>query len=120
MKTLTSAMPATATSDGRQIYVTDPDGLVIATAPRNTDLEGMPLIRILGESQPLTIFGERAGVLEIKLADGTSALATVHFTWRAGAGSIAIVESTGNVYGDWRADVPSTSPSSSAPAPSCW
>ena len=104
MKTLTSAMPATATSDGRQIYVTDPDGLVIATAPRKTDLEGMPLIRILGESQPLTIFGERAGVLGIELADGTSALATVH-QLDAGVGSIAIVEPTGNVYKDWRADV---------------
>ena len=104
MKTLTSAMPATATSDGRQIYVTDPDGVVIATAPRNADLEGMPLIRILGESQPLTIFGERAGVLGIELADGTSALATVH-QLNSGVGSIAIVEPTGNVYKDWRADV---------------
>ncbi len=104
MKTLTSAMPAMATADGRQVYVTDPDGLVIASAPRSADLEGVPLIRILGESQPLTIFGERAGVLAIELPDGTSALATVH-QLNGGVGSIAIVEPTANVYKDWRVDV---------------
>jgi len=104
MRTLTSAMPERATSDGRQVYVTDPDGLVIAATPANAELEGVPLIRILGESQPLTIFGERAGVLEIELPDGTSALATVH-QLNGRVGSIAIVEPIANVYKDWRADV---------------
>jgi two-component system, cell cycle sensor histidine kinase PleC len=104
LKTLMASMPASAAADGRQIYVTDPDGLVIATAPRNTDFEGVPLIRILGESQPLTIFGERAGVLEIELADGTPALATLH-QLNGAVGSVAIVEPVANVYKDWRADV---------------
>ncbi len=104
LNTLAEALPPGATSGGRRIYVTDADGLVVATAPRDLDIEGTPLIGILGESQPLTTFGARAGVLEVTLPDASPALATVHFL-ESGAGSIAIVESLANVYGDWRADV---------------
>src|ERR1700686_4423855 len=72
------ALPPGATSDGRRIYVTDQSGSIVATAPRAVDEEDVPLTRVIGEAQPLTTFGARAGVLEIALADGSRALATGH------------------------------------------
>jgi len=63
LNALADALPPGATGDGRRIYVADADGMVVATAPRDLDREGIPLTDILGEAQPLTIFGERAGVL---------------------------------------------------------
>ncbi|MEQ8697312.1 MAG: ATP-binding protein [Bauldia litoralis] len=102
--TLSATLPSSATNNGRMIYVTDHDGLVVATAPRNSEFEGLPLVRILGETQPLTIFGVRAGVLEISLADGTPALATVHHL-EGGAGDVAVIAPLASVYSSWRADV---------------
>ena len=104
LNTLAEVLPANATGDGRRIYVADGDGVVTATAPRDTDVEDRPLAAILGEAQPLTTFGARAGVLEIALADGEPALATVH-NLDDGKGSVAVIEPLANVYDDWRADV---------------
>ncbi|MEP9379762.1 ATP-binding protein [Aquabacter sp. CN5-332] len=72
---LKEALPPRATLGGRRIYVTDPAGRVLASAP-----EGLPqvasLADILDPSQPLTVFAERAGVLEVPVKD-EAALATV-------------------------------------------
>ena len=104
LNVLADSLPPGATADGRRIYVTDQGGSVIATAPRATDKEDVPLTRIIGEAQPLTTFGTRAGVLEIALADGSRALATVD-NIDSGSGSVAVVEPVANVYDNWRADV---------------
>ena len=104
LNVLADALPPGATGDGRRIYVTDQAGTVIATAPRAVDEEDIPLTRIIGEAQPLTTFGARAGVLEIALADGSRALATVANLDRA-SGSVAVVEPLANVFDNWRADV---------------
>ena len=101
---LADALPAGATADGRRIFVTDRAGTVVATAPRSTDNEDIPLTRIIGEAQPLTTFGARAGVLEIALTDGTPVLGTVHEI-DTGLGAVAVIEPIANVYDDWRADV---------------
>ena len=60
---LASSLPPRAIGDGRRIYVSDADGMVIASAPRDAEKEDIPLTAILGETQPLTTFGARAGVL---------------------------------------------------------
>ncbi len=104
LNTLADALPPGATSDGRQIFVTDPDGVVVATAPRSLDHEDAPLTRVIGEAQPLTTFGARAGVLEIALPDQTLAFATVHHLGGP-LGSVAVIEPTAYVYDEWRADV---------------
>jgi len=101
---LSDALPPDATGKGRHFYITDRDGKVIATAPRDTAAEGQPLTRLIGEAQPLTTFGARAGVLEIATADNTRVLATVRFLANDG-GSVAAVQPVSNVYDDWRADV---------------
>jgi two-component system, cell cycle sensor histidine kinase PleC len=104
LNTLADSLPPSATGDGRRIFVTDPDGIVVATAPRSVDDEGKPLTVTLGEAQPLTTFGARAGVLEIALADETLAFATVHHL-RGNLGAVAVIEPTSFVYDDWRADI---------------
>ena len=104
LNTLADALPPGATSDGRRIFVTDPDGVIVATAPRRIDDEGVPLVRIIGEAQPLTTFGARAGVLEIALSDEAIAFATVHHL-NGQLGSVAVIEPTEYVFDDWRADV---------------
>jgi two-component system cell cycle sensor histidine kinase PleC len=101
---LADALPPGALGDGRHVYLTNADGLVIATAPRSIDQENIQLTAIIGEAQPLTTFGARAGVLEIALADGERALATVH-NLDPPLGFVAVVEPTASVYEGWRADV---------------
>src|SRR5258706_3350690 len=101
---LADALPPGATGAGRRIYVTDSNGKVVATAPRVDEQEEIALSRIIGETQPLTTFGARAGVLEIALPDDSQALATVRFLDNA-ADSLAVVQPVSNVFDDWRADV---------------
>jgi two-component system cell cycle sensor histidine kinase PleC len=98
---LDQTLPPRAAADGRQILLADADGLITATAPVRTDLEGRTLNALLGESQPLTIFGARAGVLELTLTDGTDAIATVRHLPDA-HGMVALVQPTEAVFADWR------------------
>ena len=58
LNALADALPSGATADGRRILVSNPDGLVIATAPRTVEDEDVPVTNILGETQPLTTFGD--------------------------------------------------------------
>jgi two-component system, cell cycle sensor histidine kinase PleC len=104
LNALDSALPPNATGDGRRIFVADRAGTVIATAPRDHESENLPLTQLIGEAQPLTTFGARAGVLEMILPDETEALATVHHL-EGGSGSVAVIEPLENVYDEWRADV---------------
>jgi two-component system cell cycle sensor histidine kinase PleC len=104
LNALADALPPGATSAGRRIYVTDPDGVIVATAPRTVEEEEIPLTNILGETQPLTTFAERAGVMVVNLGADMPALATVHRIGK-GPASVAVVQPTRYVYADWRADV---------------
>ncbi|MEW6121393.1 MAG: ATP-binding protein [Pseudomonadota bacterium] len=72
---LNEALPPRATLTGRRVFVTDPAGRVIAAAP-SQGAGVANLSDILDPSQPLTVFAERAGVLEITMKDRPT-LATV-------------------------------------------
>jgi two-component system cell cycle sensor histidine kinase PleC len=98
---LDQTLPPRAIADGRQILFADDAGIVLASAPVRPDLEGRTLNALLGESQPLTIFGARAGVLELTLTDGTDAIATVRHLPDA-RGMIALVQPTEAVFASWR------------------
>ena len=83
-------IPAWARVAGRQVLVTNGDGIIVAgvryvlgsnadgpivaASPLEAGMLGRRLIDVLGPSQPLTTFGAAAGVLEIPLADGTPRL----------------------------------------------
>ena len=101
---LANARPDGATADGRRLYVTDENGIVIASAPRVIEDENRPLSSVIGDAQLLTTFGERAGVLEIPLPDGDHAFAALH-NLDAPLGAIVVVQPLAGVYGPWRSDV---------------
>lgn len=99
---LDRARPARAIEGAREIYLTDSDGVVIATTPP-TGMAGHHLLEILGDAQPLTTFGAGAGVLDIPLADGAAAFATVR-ALKAPFGQVAIVQHRDQALALWRTD----------------
>ena len=101
---LADALPPGAVRDGRRIYITDAGGTVIASAPHSGEQENVALASVMGDAQLLTTFGARAGVLEITLPDGESALATLH-NLDEPLGAVAVVEPMSGVYDSWRSDV---------------
>src|SRR5438477_6565591 len=82
-------IPLWVRSPGRQILVTNPEGIVVAgvrdvqigsgkgggvvATPLGPATIGRRLLDVLGPAQPLTTFGAAAGVLEITLSDGEEA-----------------------------------------------
>src|SRR5712692_9021746 len=98
---LDRALPQHAADGGRDILLTDLDGIVIAAAPRR--MVGTALLDILGPAQPLTTFGASAGVLETPLADGTDAFATVRGL-KAPLGQLAVVQRREAALAQWRSD----------------
>ena len=104
LNTLSDALPVGATRDGRQIYVTDASGTIIATAPRDPSRERRPLDEAVGNAQLLTTFGERAGVLEVALPGGDKAYAALN-NLPEPLGAVAVVEPLAGIYGPWRSDV---------------
>ena len=93
-------LPARALNRGRVIMILGGAGDVIAArpdAPATAHLAGGGL----EAAQPLTLFAEKAGVLEIRTADGAQALAAVHNLSRART-QIAIVQKFDDILADWR------------------
>jgi two-component system cell cycle sensor histidine kinase PleC len=101
---LADALPTAATADGRRILVSDPEQVILATVPAGLGLENTTLGFQIGQSQPLLIFGERAGVMKIMLPDGNQALAALHHLGGQ-LGSVAVVQPLDLVYAEWRSDL---------------
>jgi two-component system, cell cycle sensor histidine kinase PleC len=109
--------PAWARASGRQILVTNVDGMIIAgvrhvpvanpngpafaSGPLDAGMIGRRLLDVLGPSQPLTTFGAAAGVLDVTLGDGTGAFATVR---HLGTGQLAIMQPRAEALSAWRSD----------------
>ena len=100
---LRRALPSWATAGNRHVFVTNQDGRIIAAAPPVNGLLGHPLLDILGPGQPLTTFGASAGVLQVTLADGVEALATVRLM-RPPYGQLAVVQTRSDALAVWRSD----------------
>jgi two-component system cell cycle sensor histidine kinase PleC len=100
---LRRALPSWATAGHRHVLVTNQDGRIIAGAPPSRGLQGQALLDILGPSQPLTTFGADAGVLQVTLADGVEALATVRLL-PLPYGQLAVVQTRSDALAGWRSD----------------
>ncbi len=114
---LDALIPSWARSPGRQILVTNVDGMIIAgvshvlaskagsttvvSEPLGLGVIGRRLLDVLGPAQPLTTFGAAAGVLDIALMDGTDAFATVR---HLDSGQLAIVQLRAEALSAWRSD----------------
>ena len=99
---LDRALGARATEGGRQIFVSDLDGNIVAAAPVRQ--VGRPLLDILGPAQPLTTFTTTAGVMETPLADGSEAYATVRGL-AAPLGQVAVIQPRDVALAPWRSDM---------------
>jgi len=98
---LARVLPPWATATGRRFLLTNADGLVTAAMPATDGVIGRPLIELLGPTQPLTTFGAEAGVMEITLPGGNSALATVRML-KAPFGQLAAVQARDAALSTWR------------------
>ena len=112
-------LPVWARVPGRQVLVANADGVIVAgvrheagaasgvavleSVPLEPGIIGRRLIEVLGPSQPLTTFGAAAGVLEIPLADGRLAYATVRNLY-ASNGELAIVHARAEALAVWLSD----------------
>lgn len=74
-KQLAASLPAGATADGRRVFVSDAAGQIVASAPITTSVTSLQ--KILGEDQAVTTSVARASVMQLQLADGPDAFATV-------------------------------------------
>jgi two-component system, cell cycle sensor histidine kinase PleC len=68
--------PGRALARGRRVFITDASGAVVADFPKQTN-GPKTLADVLGQAQPITFFAEKAGVMQVALADGREAFATV-------------------------------------------
>lgn len=115
---LEQIIPAWALVPGRQILLTNADGVIVAavrvgvltgdgmtTAVPQPDKAalGRRLTDVLGASQPLDTLGAVAGVLEIALADSTPAYATVHWL-SSGQGQVTVMHRRADALAAWRSD----------------
>jgi two-component system cell cycle sensor histidine kinase PleC len=98
---LQQAMPMWAAGAGRRILVADGEGTIIAAAPNEPRLLGRQILDVLGPSQPLTTFGAAAGTMEIALADGEIAFATVR-ALKNPVGLLAVIQRRKDALADWR------------------
>jgi two-component system, cell cycle sensor histidine kinase PleC len=87
----------------RDSIVSGADGMTLALQPLERGTIGRRLIDVLGPTQPLTTFGAAAGVLDITLADGTPAFATVR-SFSVANGQIAVIQPRTEVLEVWRSD----------------
>ena len=101
---LADSIPPRAPADGRLILVTDPTGTVVASAPAGSMWDNRPITDLLGLAQPLTTFGARAGVMEIRLTDGALAYAMVQHL-EGKLGSVAVVHREKAIFAEWRRNV---------------
>jgi two-component system cell cycle sensor histidine kinase PleC len=98
---LQQALPSWAAGAGRRVLVADGDGTIVATLPGEPQLLGRQMLDVLGPSQPLTTFGATAGTMEITLANGETAFATVR-ALKNPVGLLAVFQRRNDALADWR------------------
>ncbi len=84
---------------GRIVHVSAEDGHVIASQPAIGQSQ-RTLIDFLGPTQPLTAFGDRAGVMRIILPDGVEAIAAVR-NLSAPLGQVAVLHPVSRALSIW-------------------
>ncbi len=99
---LQHSLPARALLGGREILLSDRSGALVGALPPQP-LNSQTLAERLGPTQALTAFADKAGVMDVTLADGRDALATVR-ALRAPFGQVAVVALKSGLLADWRSN----------------
>ncbi|WP_244488862.1 ATP-binding protein [Bosea sp. Leaf344] len=84
---------------GRIVHVSAADGHIVASEPVIGRTQ-RTLVDILGPTQPLTVFGERAGVMRITPPGGPDMLASVR-NLAAPLGQVAVMQPVSRALGVW-------------------
>ncbi|MCW5695262.1 MAG: PAS-domain containing protein [Bauldia sp.] len=101
---LAAALPSGALRDGRRLYVVDPSGTILATAPHQAGEIGRDVAAMVGQAQPLMLFGVRAGVLDVALG-GTEAGIAAARVLEGRLGAVIVAQPAEAILRDWRAQV---------------
>ncbi|MGA0531808.1 PAS domain-containing sensor histidine kinase [Hansschlegelia sp. KR7-227] len=99
---LTDVLPRAALDQGRRVYLADDGGRIVAASGAPEGAKPADLVTLLGPAQPLTTFGERAGVMTLTLPDGVPALATVRSLPAGRSGQIALLQNVDDALAPWR------------------
>ena len=97
---LAEIVPDHALKDRRTILLTDENGSITASLPAGTALR-TTLVDVLGTVQPLTTFGDRAGVMLITIPGNVQAIATVR-NLPSPYGQVAVVQPVAGALVNWR------------------
>jgi two-component system cell cycle sensor histidine kinase PleC len=92
-----------AVSRNHVLAVTDGSFKIVAVTPQSFDWQGRALDRIVFGGQPLFLFGDRAGVMQVTI-DGQPWYAAVNLKERR-AGAVAAMVPREAVFADWRKTV---------------
>lgn len=85
------------------LAVTDKEFTVLAVSPKSTRWQGRTLDSVISGGQPLFLFGERAGVLEVRIGE-TDWYAAVDLR-PDGKGAAAVLVPQQAVFAEWRKSV---------------
>ena len=101
---LFASLPNQHLADNYQIFLTNSNGMIVASIPRDAQDMRKTLIELLGRSHGLQALGASAGVLDITLEDDVTAMASVHHLGE-GRGSVMVLRKKSEIFADWRQDV---------------
>ncbi|WP_182085619.1 PAS domain-containing sensor histidine kinase [Aureimonas sp. ME7] len=100
---LNSALPAFLKENGLVAMVSDKSGRVVATTAGHEVALGREIETLVDSSQPLLVFGERAGVMPVSW-NGDDAMASAALLGGS-LGSIVLLRDEGHVFAEWRRSV---------------
>ncbi|MBB3949354.1 PAS domain-containing sensor histidine kinase [Aureimonas jatrophae] len=83
--------------------VLDPTGRVLTATPGAERMIGQDVDRLVGNSQPLMVFGERAGVLPVLFEREPAMAAAAHLGGTLG--SVLLLRDEASLYAGWRRSV---------------
>ncbi|MFV0279218.1 MAG: PAS domain-containing sensor histidine kinase [Rhodoblastus sp.] len=100
---LTDVAPGRSLARGRRIYVTDAAGAILDYFPRQAN-PPKTLSDVLGLGEAVTVLADKAGVMQITLANGAPAFATVR-NLQAPLGQLAVVHTFADSVAEARASI---------------
>ncbi|WP_246233101.1 PAS domain-containing sensor histidine kinase [Aurantimonas aggregata] len=100
---LTSEVPREVIEYGRFAVISDATGRITAAMPGYERLIGQDLRLLMGESQALLMFGERAGVQETDFEGHDAFVASA--TLAEDAGTVSFIQPATDLFAGWRQSV---------------
>lgn len=98
---LSDTIPARYIADGRQLLLSDVNGIIVATLPHTAKHQGRHISNVLEHSELLTVFGKQANSRQV-IVNGTDNALAVHRNLDAPYGGVTIFQPTSIMLATWR------------------